>query len=253
MLMTPDFLNFCEQHPDLNDHEFLGRLIWYVKNVFNREMVAVKNSNCEFVALTDRMSEEFNLKEDILGKTFNIVPTVAQVVRDEIYLQEQQLLKDRIIQESFYFYKKDNNICNYTIRKRAIINPASDQVVGILVHTEKLLPNTYRKFIVHEFLNLADSKSKLEDPHLPPLHQQIIFCLLIGITSRKEIAATLSNITNQYCPENKIKNALSILYKKFNCSTPTELVNLVLTGQIPLEIPEHTIPPGNYLLKSTVL
>lgn len=50
--------------------------------------------------------------------------------------------------------------------------------------------------------------------------------------------------------ENQVKNALQYLYHKFGCRSSSQLVNWILTGHIPFEIPENTIPPGNYLIDS---
>ena len=248
MHIHKDYRERPEIGEPLNDEDFFCRYLWFIQHAFIDEMVLLKNQRCEFIAFTRCMAEEFNLGEEILGKTFNVAADVADEVKDEIFRQEQQLLSSQLPQNSFYFYRKNNQINNYFVRKRPLINPATKNSVGIMVVTTKVRPNMQRRFIMKEFLGFSQQISLANKPNLGALHQQILFCLLLGINNRKEIANTLSSITGKEISENQIKNALQSLYKDFGCSSYVQLVTLTLNGHIPFEIPDNTIPPGNYLI-----
>lgn len=130
----------------------------------------------------------------------------------------------------------------------ACSNSINNNVVGILINSAKVTLNAHRKFILQEFSGLAQPQRDLFNQALSTLQKQTIFCLLIGINNRKEIANTLSLNTGTHISENQIKNELQVLYHSFKCSSVSQLVNLVLIGQIPFEIPVNTLPPGNYLI-----
>ena len=248
MFIVVKYLELAKNQQVLSDDEFIGRQIWHLEHVLSNEMAAIKNAQCEFIAFTDKMSQEFSLGSKVLGKTFNEVSEVSEMVRNEVYRQEQELLKQKVTQNSYYFYNKGKEICNYFVRKRPLINPSTGNTVGIFITSEKALPNTHRKFIMQEFIGLSKQSPSRINPILMPLQQQVLFCLLLGISNRKDITHTLNNLTSNYLSENQIKNTLQSLYNKFECSSPSQLVNLMLNDQIPFELPENTIPPGNYLL-----
>lgn len=248
MFILKDYLERPEITEALDDEAFFCRYLWLLNHSFLDEMLLLKNNKCEFIAFTKRMADEFNLSTQLLGKTFNAADDVTDEVKLEILKQEQLLLKNQTPQNSFYFYRKDNQINNYFVRKRPLINSATKNSVGIMVVTTKIQPNMQRRFIMKEFLGFSEQILSSSKPNLGTLHQQILFCLLLGINNRKEIANTLTKIVGKEISENQIKNALQALYKEFDCSSYSQLVTLTLNGQIPFHIPENTIPPGNYLI-----
>lgn len=249
MIVAPEYVSsFNQLQQKLSDEDFLIQSIWYAKNFFVDELVFIKNTRCEFIAFGEKASIEFNLGNEILGKTFHAAPNIHKLVQDDIYQHEQQLIQDRKMQTSFYFYNKNQEIRNYVVCKRALVNPATNAVVGILINSEKIMPNMHRKFIMQEFSGLVKPAPDSVNMNLTALQKQILFCLLIGINNRKEIASTLSRTTETHVSENQIKNSLQGLYHTFKCSSTSQLVNLVLIEQIPFEIPANTLPPGNYLI-----
>lgn len=248
MYILKDYLEKSEITESLDDEKFLYRYLWLIHHSFIDEMLLLKNNRCEFIAFTEKMAEEFNLNPEILGKTFNSAENISNHIKEEVFQQEQILLKTQKPQNSFYFYRKDDQVNNYFVRKRPLINPATKNSVGIMVVTTKIRPNMQRQFIMKEFLGLSQQVLSSTKPNLGAIQQQILFCLLLGINNRKEIALTLSRITAKDISENQIKNALQSLYKEFGCSSYSQLVSLTLNGQIPFKIPENTIPPGNYLI-----
>ena len=86
-----------------------------------------------------------------------------------------------------------------------------------MVNTERVLPNLHRKFY-SEFLGMSNQLEVSITPSLTSIQKQILFCLLIGISNRKEIAQTLSTITDNSITDVKVKNELQVLYREFHCS-----------------------------------
>lgn len=248
MIIAPEFAPEISLPMGLSNEAFLRQSIWWAKHVFIDEMVFIKNLRCEFVALSDKAAEEFNFDQAILGKTFYAAEGIQKTIQDSIHSHELQLLSDRKMQTSFYFYKKQGEICNYSVTKRVLVNPETKDVVGILINSTKVVPNVHRKFIMQQFFDLVKPTITPANCKLTSLQKQILFCLLMGINNRKEITLTLRNITGLHITENQVKNSLQALYHTFKCSSASQLVNLILLEQIPFEIPADTLPLGNYLI-----
>lgn len=234
--------------PVLSDEEALCQYIWYLKNICQNEMALIKNVRCEFIAFTDSMAEEFDFGAEILGETFDTAGNIPVKIRENIREQELKLLADGHPQTSFYFYQKNSEIRHYLVRKRILLNLATNKAVGILVNTERVLPNLHRKFLQREFLGMSNQLEVSITPSLTSIQKQILFCLLIGISNRKEIAQTLSTITGNSITDVKVKNELQVLYREFHCSHSSQLTQRLLSEQISLDLSEFPINPGNYLL-----
>lgn len=248
MFIAKEYTDKLNRSSRLSDEDALCMYIWYVNNVCNNEIAFIKNSRCEFIAFTEPAREEFDFSPEMLGTTFYAAANIPLKIRQDIHEQESRLLEDRIVQKSFYFYQKNNEIRHYLVRKRALINPDTNHVVGIQVNTERFFPNLHRKFLQREFLGISDQLQDNSRAVLTPIQKQILFCLLIGISNRKEIAQTLTSITSCAISEVKIKNELQVLYHRFNCSYSSQLIQLVLSEQTSLDLSELPISPGNYLL-----
>jgi hypothetical protein len=248
MFIIKEYANKINEMPILSNEEALCQYVGYLNNVCQNEMALIKNVRCEFIAFTDSMAEEFNLGAEILGATFNAARDVSATIRENIRQQELKLLSDRNPQTSFYFYQKNSEIRNYLVRKRILLNHATNQAVGIFVSTERVLPNLHRKFLQREFLGMSNQLNVNTMPSLTSVQKQILFCLLIGISNRKEIAQTLTTITGSLISDVKVKNELQALYHEFHCSHSSKLTQLVLSEQIYLDLSELPIAPGNYLL-----
>ena len=111
MIIAPEYIaKISQSQSELSDEEFLVQSIWYAKSFFANELVFVKNIRCEFIAFSEKASLEFDLSHDILGKTFYAAANIHKLVQDEIYQHELQLLNDRKMQNSFYFYNKNEEI-----------------------------------------------------------------------------------------------------------------------------------------------
>lgn len=248
MLIHPDYIAKI-QDKRFDDQEFLLLYIWQIINYSPDEMALVKNRDCEFLAFTDKMASEFNLNESILGKTFRAETRVPSEVTSEILRQEQHLIKNAARQTSFYFYRnQDGKTRSYLVRKRALKNPDSGNVVGILVNTEPAAPNLMRKFLVAQDSFPQKMAFNFDVENLSTFQKQVILCMIIGISSRKEIAQMLSRFSGNEVSEIKVKNAIQALYKEFHCSTIQQLSSNILSNHSLYEFAEYPITPGNYLL-----
>ena len=237
----------CEQidlFSPMDDKEFMQFVIHNCSQIFNREMFAVKNSNLEYIAISEEYATEFDLDNTHLGK--KVVNTINDEKELLILQQEQEILEKYSNQDSIFFYQK-NGITNYCgIRKRQLVNPSTNNIVGLLIVAGKFRPGLLRKYYLKLFVPPRKTPEINKDQKLTNNEQQIIFALLLGFHSRKEIASMLSNITNEEINEIKVKNRLNAVYQKFNCSNISQLLTLISNDQISLEFPSDIFASGNY-------
>lgn len=250
MNILPDFLDKIGEFNNFSDDEFLSLNVWLVINCYTNEMALIKNINCEFVAFTDKMRDEFDLPINILGKPFKNINGISNEVSNNIHQQELEIINTKLAQESFYFYKNKQGITNsYIVRKRPLINPNTDNVVGIMVNTEHYsIPNIMRMIFMKHNNVFTNNHELVTNPEFSFLQKQVILCLLIGITGRKEIANTLSQLLSENISEIKVKNTLQQLYRIFDCSDSQQLTNIILSNPSLLSFIEYPIKPGNYLI-----
>ncbi|MDD3266382.1 MAG: hypothetical protein PHC75_04285 [Burkholderiales bacterium] len=245
-----DFADKFGMFSNISDDDLLAFYAWQVSNCYPNEMALVKNYKCEFIAFTDKMKDEFDLSRDIIGKTFRSSTGISDEIISNIHEQELSIIKNRSQQSSFYFYNNKSGVTNsYLVRKRALINPNTGNVIGIMVNTEYYsIPNMMRKFFVSQNQDLQYLISRDTIQEFTYLQKQIILCLIIGINGRKEIAQTISKFLSEDVTEIKVKNTLQQLYRQFGCSDSNHLVNIILSNPFMFDFIEYPISPGNYII-----
>lgn len=245
-----DCLDKFDMFSNISDENLLAFYAWQISNCYSNEMALVKNHKCEFIAFTDKMKNEFDLSEDVIGQTFRSAIGISDEISSTIHDQELSIIKNKSQQSSFYFYKNRFGVTNsYLVRKRALVNPNTGNVVGIMVNTECYsIPNIMRKFFLSQNKDLHHLSSRDVIQDFTYLQKQIILCLIIGINGRKEIAQTISKLLSENITEIKVKNSLQQLYRQFECSDSHHLVNIILSNPFMFDFIEYPISPGNYII-----
>lgn len=248
MFIANDYQNDIGQFNNLSDHDFMALQISQLRNIFHNEIGAIKNTKHEFVAFTKKFAEEFGLTRSHLGRTAVDLPGMDEKTYAEIEKQEKGIIVGLEFQDSIYILNRNKKLVHYVLRKRPIVNPATNNCLGIVFNTSKIVPGVFRRLLASNFLPTQKPKSIIISTPLTEQQQQVAFCLLLGFHSRKEIANILSNITKSEYSENKIKNSLQALYNKFKCNSPGQLLDLMSNGEMQIELPP-VLPSGNYPMK----
>lgn len=246
MFIANNYQTAVNNLPNLTNHEYMALQIWQLKHVFHNQIASIKNTRHEFVAFTERFATEFGTDSDLLGKTALCLAGMTKASYEEIHAQEENLITTHQFQDSMYLLKRNKEVVDYLIRKHPLINPTTNNCVGILINTRRFVPGLFRKILQSKFLPLPKFRIQVQNPELSEQQQHIAFCLLLGFHSRKEIATLLSTVTNSSYNETQIKNSLQALYNKFECHTPGQLLDLMTNGQISVELPAKILPEGNY-------
>lgn len=220
-----------------SNEDFLISQVWNLKHIFFNEISAIKNIGLEYLAFSEPFAEAFKFNQTMLGK----VSAQNSKIDKEIIQQEQEILLNMVQHDSVYQFKCEQNIDTYIMRKRPLINPASNECVGLLILAAKADITFRRRLMLKHFIGGGVSYSSiLPQAELTKQQQEIITCLLLGFQQRKEIAAILESVNGTEYSERKVKQRLEELYQQFNCTSLHELMDLVVINyqeQIPfLEI-----------------
>lgn len=238
-----DVINYLS---NLNDQELLIMHAWQLKKIFNNEIAAIKNIDHQFVDFTSKFAEAFECTEELIGKTEGALPTVDKADYVEIERQERQIMQKLELQTSIYAFKKNEDVVMYIVRKRPLVNPSTKNCIGILINIGKMVPGALRSLFVNKSFPRALPSKDLSNIKLTDLQIQVIFCLLTGFQTRKEISSILNKVTSSVCNEIKVKNILRSLYNEFGCSTPTQLLDVVTLLLANGTMPAGIFPTGNH-------
>lgn len=227
MLIHKDYIQANTQ--EQSDEKYLLNQLWLLKHVFYDEIAAVLNADLQYLGISNKFANVFNCNNEILGHKFSIY-TDNKLISD-LDKSEQRIIKEKIAHDSVYQIKQGNEVKLYLIRKRPIVNPATSNCIGMFIFVALLNLATHSN-IIYRIVSSQHYRNQLvPSEELSDEQHQIIACLLMGFHQRKEIASILQNVTNKEYSERQIKYFLSKLYQKYNCSSITELISLIINSQ----------------------
>lgn len=213
--------------PSMANDQFLQFAILQLQDIFCNEMIAIKNIELDYIAFSTPFAVEFSLAKEHLGTKGN--HSMDESTKTTVLAQEQQIINEGKYQDFFCFYKKDDSTKTCTMRKRPLINPFTLQTVGLVTVVSNFGSGFMRKFLMRNLFPKPSKSSTIKSStQLNESQQHIVFCLLAGFYSRHEIATIIQNAANIDFNETKIKNSLQALYQKLECSSTTQLLDLIL-------------------------
>ncbi len=225
---------------------FLALQIWQLQHVFCSEISAIKNPQLEFLAFSNEYAEAFHLSQEALGKKIKDIKIVSQAMCKEIETQELNIIATGKSEDHLFHFTYGKQYTSYIMRKWPLINPATNDIVGILILATKFDVLQSRRLFLNYMLRKVYKAQQASDMRLTEQQRQIVACLLLGFHSRKEIALLLSGITNTYHSEIRIRSELHTLYQQLNCNNIGELLNLIAVAEgMQLNIPGVIVPDGS--------
>ena len=239
MLIHKDYSQTNTQ--EQSDEKYLLNQLWLLKHVFYDEIAAVLNADLQYLGISNKFANVFNCNSEILGHKFSIY-TDNKLISD-LDKSEQRIIKEKIAHDSVYQIKQGNEVKLYLIRKRPIVNPVTANCVGMFIFVALLNLATHSNIIYRIVSGQHYRNQLVPSEELSDEQHQIIACLLMGFHQRKEIASILQNVTNKEYSERQIKYFLSKLYQKYNCSSITELITLIINShENDLKLPAFNSP-----------
>jgi|GEM_PF-2561655 len=243
MLINKHYLEIINKIPAHNDKDYLQLQLDELSQLFFREASAIKNTDLEFIAFSNTFAEEFNFNHTYLGKKFEDIPDQDPLLVESTTKQEQAILASKKPQNHLLYTKIRNKNHCYMVRKFPLINPATNNCVGLLVFPTKIDILNIRRMASIHILNRTPNSSIVINKKFSEKESLIITSLLLGFHKRKDIAAILEKWTKNEFSELQIRNSLQTLYERYKCNSTSELIELICTSQdAPYQLPGKLIP-----------
>ena len=84
---------------------------------------------------------------------------------------------------------------------------------------------------------------------LTKLERDVLFCICLGVNSRKDIACLLSAVYKRVVYANTtVHDAVRRLYEKLNCNSVTQLLEFAEYKNLHLQIPQSFLPTGSFII-----
>lgn len=249
-----------------SDQEFLDSFVASSKTLFDcmGDNVHIKDHEFKYRYASASYLTFFNKvygfekqEEDLLGQTLKEVIDSFGLAKRNLYedlaKQEEELKSTRIST------KLVQAVANYpqviVAHKRPIINPASDNFVGIMTHFSTLaMPNILKTILK---VNRKSSYIVSNDSNYERLEysltekQHIVLFLYLHRYSAAEIASILGTIDYKMS-NSRINDHLEALKYIFRVRTKDQLIEKALAMDYDLLIPRALFKEGSYLLNEAI-
>lgn len=238
------------------DHEYMAQTVSAMyRSYSNNYLCAIKNNNSVYLAASESFVKSVGMtQENIIGKTELDFKCSIKNYHQIFYNQDRLVEKVRQKLRFLDIHPYKNGTLAYITRKAPIINPATNNVLGVYLISSTLKPNMTNKIIkdIHQFNILEDYNHLiyLSDVKFSPREVEIMFCISIGIVERKKIALFLSEIHGKSIKHDAtVKSSLKAIYNKIpNINSISDLSNYIERNNLNGQIPPSMLKIGSYPL-----
>jgi hypothetical protein len=217
-----------------------------------KQMIAVKDLNSIHLFFSDYIAEFFQIKpDDIEGAKFFAPiyiedPHFKQTIDDE----DAWVIKNR--QERVVLRVQHNleELRPYACKKLPIINPETNNVVGVYVQGIELLHINFSRF-PQKLFDYEDAFAERKDlPKLTRREKQVVFFFMANLSSQ-EIADVLGKIENKSLSKKTIDAVFSDqLYAKFAVYSRVGLYQKLLNLRYDELIPKELLTLSSFSISS---
>lgn len=245
----------------LSDKDFFELYCSSANIIFNndeREVAFIKDQNFNYRYASTGYLESLYPQDTITldyikGRSFSAINNEFQgkILSDLAY-------QDQLVRSSLYAYSSvlmgvHNKVI--LIRKRPIINPSTNNFVGILGTARPFMLPHLLKFI-HTVNGLtldseSDARENTLDHALTP-RQSLVLFLCINRYSYTEIAAIATSIGEKMSPE-QVNSYLDNLKHLFGVRGKVQLIKKALSLKYHLCIPRQLVRAGSFLLDDEIV
>lgn len=247
MILDEQLLNF-------DDDEYLEQSVKSLYRSYSNNFICgTKNTQSIYLGVSQSFAELVGLHpRSIIGKTEMSFPCKVSEMSGQFYKQDRYVEKTRMKHRYLDIHHFITGVDAYIFRKIPIINPATNNVVGTHFVAGKLKSNNSIKLfnLLHQTHREIRSNEYTEKLKLTNREHEVLFCIAIGFTNRKSIAAFLSMVYKKNIGhETTVKDALNSLYQKLY---PINSINLLrdyaLANEYDQNIPKNILLEGSFFI-----
>ena len=246
-----------QKSQQLSDKYYLSKYIGSANFIYPDKLWAIKNLESVYLSTTIVHTKMMGISEldKIVGKKDEHMPCKIAEVAETFYNQDKVVRTTSRDLHMLDIHEYCTGLAFLKTIKKPIINPYTSPVLGTFAHCTPFNASSYLKTILdihsirfgkHPSMQISTNQSKLI---LTELERDVLFCICLGINSRKDIAFMLSIIyKKEIYPETTINDAFRRLYQKLDCNSPSQLLAIAEYNNLNLEIPKGFLPTGSYII-----
>lgn len=240
--------------PELNDYDYLNYTISALEILSTAapdQLIGIKDTESKHVYCSQSFADLVGLpREKIIGQS-NCVPYRDELMIEMAIEEDKNIIKTRKGYASLKIINLTDGLKPRVFIKHALINPTTNNVVGILFQTfEWGITTNFTQQIIqlynafdHEERTIADKMAY----NLTKRERQVVFFFLARLSSQ-EIADTLFKLDGKKIAKSTIDSIFTEqLYKKFNVTNRpalySKLVEFGYNRLIPQEVLVSSIVP----------
>ena len=244
-----------EHHP-LCDREYFERTIIDAYRFNSNKIFIVKDPSSVYAAVSPIFAQMIGCSiETALNKKDEEIPyrNVAELA-ETFYSQDREVIQTKTAKHILDVIHYNNGLAVLKVVKEPIINPATNNVLGIFYSATEFKVNT----VLSTILTLHGSKFgqnhsgidispiNLNTTNLTELEFDILYCICLGINTTGAINKLLSCIYNISLHDANIDEAFYGLYEKLSCNNHLQLLEFAIANKLHLKIPRKILPFGSF-------
>ena len=245
------------KHP-LTDREYMEELIVYLYRFKSNQICSIKDTASTCVAITPVLAKMlgFNDLNKVLGTKDEDLPCKISETADIFYKQDREVEQTKKTTQALNILEYATGMTILRAVKKPIINPATNNVLGIFHHSDKFAMNNNLKTIlgIHGdrfgAANLSlDVIETAKEFDLTKRELEVLFCICLGLSDRKTIARFLSFVYKKDInPDTTVKDAVKNLYNKLPCNSMSMLAEYAISQGLHLRIPKSFVKEGSFAI-----
>lgn len=238
----------------MTDKEYFASYIKSFNTLFSNceDLVYIKDAEFKYQAVTEALLSKLNIGNinQMINKFSTDLTTIPEMTEllSKLAKQDQQVLKERKTGVYINFFPYPEGMEAYVIYKTPIINPETDNFVGmrgemtqlILPHIAKLLFKTHgTKGLL---ITKAQSKNPIKEYNISEMHHIVLF-LCINNYSYTEISLLISEFIKEITPI-QVNGILEDLKLMLHVRTKNQLIEKAIGLNFNSYLPRALFKPS---------
>jgi len=241
----------------LSDNDYMEKYIELVSLFYQNEICAIKDTSSSWLSTTivNARMVGFSKISEIIGLKDENLPCKTAELADIFYKQDREVEQTRKNMQLLDVHEYCTGVLVLKTIKKPVINSATNKLLGTYAHCSRFIPDSNLKTIldIHGIKFGKHSSMKIiNDPgefKLTEIERDVLFCICLGVNSRKDIAYLLSAIYKRIISaETTVNDTFRRLYEKLDCNSPSQLLAFAEYKQLNLQIPKNFMPIGSYII-----
>ena len=246
----------------VDDDAYMESYVRGCYSIYSNKIGAIKDINSNFIMATNGFAELVGLKSisAIINLTDQQLPGSLSKYAKEFKRQDELIVKQRLPQSFIEIQEFGTGIGVYRSTKSPIINPKTNNVIGILLSVEPFQVTSMMDIMLEMHTKKRNSTQQSNantfvynktNISLGPKQAEILFCLSLGIKEDKYIAEFIRKVLNVEYDIVNIKSNLKVLMSKFNVYSRDQLLEKIVSQKLHTLLPLHFLKFGSYYISDT--